>query len=54
MTIQYTAITGVFPVLPTPFDADLSPDETSLRRLVRYLIAASVDGMKSSESALYA
>lgn len=45
MTIQYTAITGVFPVLPTPFDADLSPDETSLRRLVRYLIAASVDGM---------
>lgn len=38
-------ISGVFPVLPTPFDANLQPDEASLRRLVRYLLASSVDGM---------
>ncbi len=38
-------ISGVFPVLPTPFDAKLQPDEVSLRRLVRYLLASGVDGM---------
>lgn len=38
-------ISGVFPVLPTPFKANLQPDEASLRRLVRYLIAAGVDGI---------
>jgi 4-hydroxy-tetrahydrodipicolinate synthase len=36
---------GVFPVLPTPFQADGQPDEQGLRKLVRYLLAAGVDGM---------
>lgn len=38
-------LTGVFPVLPTPFKHDGSPDEASLRNLVRYLIVAGVDGI---------
>jgi 4-hydroxy-tetrahydrodipicolinate synthase len=38
-------LTGVFPVLPTPFLPDGSPDEASLRNLVRYLLAAGVDGI---------
>lgn len=42
---EINKIQGVFPVLPTPFDKDLQPDETSLRCLVRYLIASGVDGM---------
>ena len=39
------ALTGVFPVLPTPFDADGEPDEAGLRRLVRYLLHCGVDGI---------
>ena len=39
------AITGVFPVLPTPFDKALQPDIASLRCLVRYLLCCGVDGM---------
>lgn len=38
-------ITGVFPVLPTPFDAHGAPDVQGLRRVVRYLLACGVDGM---------
>lgn len=38
-------IAGVFPVLPTPFDALGQPDTVCLRRLVRYLIRCGVDGM---------
>jgi 4-hydroxy-tetrahydrodipicolinate synthase len=38
-------LSGVFPVLPTPFDATGQPDETGLRRLVRYLLACGVDGI---------
>ncbi len=38
-------LTGVFPVLPTPFDAGGRPDEAGLRRLVRYLLACGVDGI---------
>ncbi len=38
-------LTGVFPVLPTPFDAQGAPDAAGLRRLVRYLIACGVDGI---------
>lgn len=38
-------IAGVFPVLPTPFDEHGKPDVGSLRRLVRYLVDAGVDGM---------
>jgi 4-hydroxy-tetrahydrodipicolinate synthase len=40
-----TSLNGVFPVLPTPFDAQGRPDEAGLRRLVRYLLAAGVDGI---------
>ncbi|CAN7736616.1 dihydrodipicolinate synthase family protein [Variovorax paradoxus] len=39
------SLTGVFPVLPTPFDAQGRPDADSLRRLVEYLIRCGVDGM---------
>lgn len=45
MTSPAPDITGVFPVLPTPFDAQGRPDTVSLRRLVRYLIRCGVDGM---------
>jgi len=40
-----SSIIGVFPVLPTPFDAQGAPDEAALRRVVRYLLACGVDGM---------
>jgi 4-hydroxy-tetrahydrodipicolinate synthase len=39
------SLTGVFPVLPTPFLADGRPDEVGLRRLVRYLLVCGVDGI---------
>ena len=42
---QPAAITGVFPVLPTPFDAAGAPDPASLATLVRYLLRCAVDGM---------
>ena len=38
-------IAGVFPVLPTPFDANGAPDATDLATLVRYLLRCGVDGM---------
>ena len=37
-------LSGIFPVLPTPFDAGGAPDETSLRKLVRYVVASGADG----------
>jgi 4-hydroxy-tetrahydrodipicolinate synthase len=40
-----SALRGVFPVIPTPFDAALQPDADSLRSAVRYLLACNVDGM---------
>jgi len=40
-----TALKGVFPVLPTPFDDNGSPDPQSLARLVHYLIQSGVQGM---------
>lgn len=39
------SIAGVFPVLPTPFDATGEPDVDSLRTLVRYLLACGADGL---------
>jgi 4-hydroxy-tetrahydrodipicolinate synthase len=36
---------GVFPVLATPFNADLSPDERGLRAIARYAINAGADGI---------
>ncbi len=38
-------LAGVFPVVPTPFDAAGRPDEASLRRLVHYLLRCGVDGL---------
>ena len=38
-------ITGVIPVLPTPFDSAGRPDAEALRVLVRYLLLCGVDGM---------
>jgi 4-hydroxy-tetrahydrodipicolinate synthase len=38
-------LSGVFPVLPTPFDSTGAPDAGALRTLVRYLLACGVDGM---------
>lgn len=40
-----TALSGVFPVLPTPFLDDGQPDTASLRRLAEYLIRCGVDGI---------
>jgi 4-hydroxy-tetrahydrodipicolinate synthase len=37
-------LSGIFPVLPTPFDASGAPDEPSLRKLVRYVVASGCDG----------
>ncbi len=39
------SLSGVYPVLPTPFDAAGQPDEKALRGLVRYLLEAGVDGI---------
>jgi 4-hydroxy-tetrahydrodipicolinate synthase len=39
------ALRGVFPVLATPFNADLSPDEPGLRAIARYAIEAGADGI---------
>jgi 4-hydroxy-tetrahydrodipicolinate synthase len=39
------ALAGVFPVLPTPFDATGRPAAATLRRLVRYLLRCGVDGL---------
>jgi 4-hydroxy-tetrahydrodipicolinate synthase len=40
-----SSLTGVFPVLPTPFDAQGNPDTASLRKLVDYLIRCGVHGL---------
>lgn len=37
-------VSGIFPVLPTPFGADGTADETALRRLVRYVVKSGCDG----------
>ncbi len=42
---QSKPATGVYPVLPTPFDVHKAPDIAGLRTLVRYLVASGVDGM---------
>ncbi len=40
-----TSLRGVFPVLPTPFAPDGTPDEAALRRLVDFAVEAGVDGL---------
>jgi 4-hydroxy-tetrahydrodipicolinate synthase len=42
---QSKPASGVYPVLPTPFDAHKAPDIAGLRTLVRYLLKSGVDGM---------
>lgn len=39
------ALSGVFPVLATPFHVDGSPDEAGLRAIARYVIASGADGV---------
>lgn len=39
------ALRGVFPVLPTPFAADGTPDEGAFGRLVDFAVAAGVQGV---------
>ena len=41
----FQPISGVFPVLATPFDDQGAPDVVSLRKLVNYLIRCGVDGL---------
>ena len=41
----FTPISGVFPVLPTPFDEQGAPDVAGLRTLVRYMLSCGVDGI---------
>lgn len=38
-------VAGVWPVLATPFRSDGAPDEAGLRAIVRYALAAGVDGV---------
>ncbi|HET9045979.1 MAG TPA: dihydrodipicolinate synthase family protein [Casimicrobiaceae bacterium] len=40
-----STLTGVFPVLATPFHADLSPDAAGLAAIARYAIHAGADGV---------
>ena len=40
-----SSISGVYPVLATPFAPDLSPDRAGLRAIVNYAIAAGADGV---------
>ena len=42
---QQIPLGGVFPVLPTPFDAAGKPDAAGLAALVRYLLRCGVDGV---------
>ena len=37
-------LSGIFPVLPTPFDRTGVADEAALRRLVRYVVRSGADG----------
>lgn len=38
-------LSGVFPIVPTPFDADGRPDEADLRRAVDFIVRAGADGL---------
>ncbi len=39
------ALSGVYPILATPFRADGAPDERDLARLVDFIVAARADGI---------
>jgi 4-hydroxy-tetrahydrodipicolinate synthase len=39
------ALSGVFPIVPTPFRADGSPDRDDLARVVDYIVRAGADGV---------
>ena len=38
-------LTGVCPILPTPFDENNRVDELSLRRVIRFMLDCGVDGI---------
>jgi 4-hydroxy-tetrahydrodipicolinate synthase len=38
-------LSGVFPIVPTPFDADGAPNERDLERVVDYIVRAGADGI---------
>ena len=42
-------LAGVYPVLPTPFDAAGQPGHTALRTQDRYLIASGVDELDQQD-----
>jgi 4-hydroxy-tetrahydrodipicolinate synthase len=42
---MHAPLSGVYPVLATPFRPDLTPDEPGLRRVVDYAIDAGADGI---------
>ena len=42
-------LAGVYPVLPTPFDAAGQPNQAALRILVRDLIAGGVDELDQQD-----
>jgi 4-hydroxy-tetrahydrodipicolinate synthase len=43
--MERAVLSGVFPVLPTPFDDAGAPDAAGLARLVHYVLRCGVDGM---------
>lgn len=43
--MDHPPLSGVFPVLPTPFDDAGQPDTAGLGRLVHYLLRCGVDGI---------
>ncbi len=43
--VSQKPMSGVFPILVTPFDEEARVDETSLRSLVEFELAAGVDGL---------
>ena len=43
-----TKLSGVFPVLPTPFGADGNPDAAALLRLADWALDCGVDGDRKS------
>lgn len=45
VTPSVVSLSGVFPVLATPFHPDGSPDEAGLAAIARYVIGAGADGV---------
>jgi 4-hydroxy-tetrahydrodipicolinate synthase len=39
------SLSGVFPIVPTPFEADGAPSERDLARIVNYIVRSGADGI---------